>query len=760
MHKSVIQLQNIVSLRVLEQKSLRYAGNKQSHAATCHPTSPVVFPEKREHRVSTVNEDPHKAKAQEHRVDIDELSDLLGYDIFSGKLSFVKSSKSTGTDEQSGSGYANPGSTDAKLTSKTLSWGSQTLLLEDVVSVSYNTGLRNFNVHAYPLRKRSGGFSCIFNPKRSRKDFRFLASSSEEAIQWVSGFADLQCFVKCSPHPMSSSRKKSAKDLVASDPLFDQPYIKCKRPPRIFVILNPRSGHGRSSKVFHGKVQPIFELAGFKMEVVKTTAAGHARKLAATVDINTCPDGIVCVGGDGIINEVLNGLLNRDDRKEAISIPIGIIPAGSDNSLVWTVLGIRDPITAALSIVKGALTPTDVFAVQWIQTGAIHYGNTVSYFGFLSDVLELSEKYQKHFGPLRYFVAGFLKFLCLPKYSFELEYLPVTKEVQNEKKALDEEGKLDMPELYKDIMRRSRKEGIPRASSLSSIESIMSPSRMSGDLDTTGSTLASSEPSELVRGLDPKSKRLSSSKNNQVSGPEEVIHPHHHLSSTPNWPRTRSKPWMDNKGWSALNTENEFRFSWAPTTLTDKEDISSAISDPGPVWDVEPKWDGELIWDTEVNWDADDPIKLPGPPEDNVDLGMVKEPVPKLGEKWVVNKGKFLGILACNHSCKTVQSLSSQVIAPKAVHDDSSLDLLLVHGCGRLKLLKFFVYLQFGRHLSLPYVEYVKVKSLKLKATRNTSNGCGIDGELVHLNGQVICSLLHEQCHLIGRPARARAQQQ
>lgn len=27
------------------------------------------------------------------------------------------------------------------------------------------------------------------------------------------------------------------------------------------------------------------------MEVVKTTAAGHARKLAATVDINTCPDG-------------------------------------------------------------------------------------------------------------------------------------------------------------------------------------------------------------------------------------------------------------------------------------------------------------------------------------------------------------------------------------------------------------------------------------------------------------------------------------
>lgn len=53
-----------------------------------------------------------------------------------------------------------------------------------------------------------------------------------------------------------------------------------------------------------------------------------------------------------IIKQVLNGLLSRSDEKEAISIPIGIIPAGSDNSLVWTVLGVRDPVSAAIAIVK------------------------------------------------------------------------------------------------------------------------------------------------------------------------------------------------------------------------------------------------------------------------------------------------------------------------------------------------------------------------------------------------------------------------
>lgn len=50
--------------------------------------------------------------------------------------------------------------------------------------------------------------------------------------------------------------------------------------------------------------------------------------------------------------QVLNGLLSRSNPKEGVSIPIGIVPAGSDNSLVWTVLGVRDPISAALAIVK------------------------------------------------------------------------------------------------------------------------------------------------------------------------------------------------------------------------------------------------------------------------------------------------------------------------------------------------------------------------------------------------------------------------
>uniref|UniRef100_A0A0D9W7P9 DAGKc domain-containing protein n=1 Tax=Leersia perrieri TaxID=77586 RepID=A0A0D9W7P9_9ORYZ len=739
----VSDLENPTS-RSSSQKSSRRSGSRRSQKSAGQQSSPTVFPEKKSKSKSSrqkhlvFDKDSKKAKNNEQNNDVaDEKSNFLGYEIYSGKLFFDKKNRSTG-DQISANGKAN--TTDIRLTSKALVWGSSVLSLEDVVSVSYSSGAQHFIVHAYPSKKYFFG-----KTQRVRKDLRFIAPTVEEAISWVTCFAEQNIYVNILPRPPTSNTEQ---DTDGPFSLFDYPPIKCRTPQRILVILNPRSGHGRSCKVFHDKAEPIFKLAGFHMEVVKTTHAGHAKSLASTFDVSAFPDGIVCVGGDGIVNEVFNGLLSRSDRAEAVSIPVGIIPAGSDNSLVWTVLGVKDPISASLLIVKGGFTALDILAVEWIQSGLIHFGTTVSYYGFISDVLELSEKYQKKFGPLRYFVAGILKFFCLPSYFYELEYLPSSKEMVDHGKGTGQDN--GVSDIYHNVMRsRSKREGIPRASSLSSIDSIMTPSRMSlGDVDTSGSTAASTEPSDYVRGLDPKAKRLSLGRSNIVSEPEEVLHPQPHHGSF--WQRTRSKQRTERN--SVGVTTNDTRLSWAAPSMHDKEDISSTISDPGPIWDSEPKWDTGPKWDTDLTWEPDHQIELPGPPEN--EIGPTEELVPNLDDKWVVRKGHFLGVLVCNHSCKTVQSLSSQVIAPKANHDDNTLDLLLVGGRGRWKLLKFFVLLQFGRHLSLPYVEYVKVKSVKLKPGANTHNGCGIDGELCRVKGHVLCTLLREQCMLIGRQSR------
>ncbi|CAG7871945.1 hypothetical protein BRARA_F02587 [Brassica rapa] len=739
------------------QQSLRRLGLCSTGGAAQQQSSPVVFPEKRSKKAKKIsgNDDSQvkpKAAADEHRIDIvggggggDEKSDLLGSLVYAGKLVLDKRKSASGKDaatevqQPSSADVFNKKAVDARLTSKALVWGGSHLLqLDDVVSLTYNVGLRHFTVHAYPIGKGSCALSCFTKPKRRRKDFRFIAPTVEEAVQWVASFADQQCFINCLPHPLVS--KKQASSELFSVPIDTPPELvfRCKSAPKMLVILNPRSGHGRSIKVFHDVVEPIFKLAGIKMEVVKTTKAGHARELASTVDISLCSDGIICVGGDGIINEVLNGLFTRSNQKERVTIPIGIVPAGSDNSLVWTVLGVRDPISAALSIVKGGLTATDVFAVEWIRTGVMHFGMTVSYYGFVSDVLELSEKYQKRFGPMRYLVAGFLKFMCLPKYSYEVEYLPAQKEDAEGNTGLEKEV-VDVQDLYMDVMRRSSREGMPRASSLSSIDSIMTPSL--GELDTCSSTHASNEPSEYVRGIDPKMKRMSSGRRD-VGAEPEVIHPQGQ-STTPNWPRTRSKT----RGWMGLTSVQDpppsTRCSWGNTGAHDREDISSTVSDPGPIWDAGPKWDSEPS-----AWDVENPIELPGPPED-IETGLRRQTItPIYEDKWVARKGHFLGIMVCNHACRTVQS--SQVVAPNSEHDDGTMDMILVHGCGRLRLLRFFILLQTGRHLSLPYVECVKVKSVKVKAGKQTHDSCGIDGELFALNGEVISTMLPEQCRLIG----------
>lgn len=49
------------------------------------------------------------------------------------------------------------------------------------------------------------------------------------------------------------------------------------------------------------------------------------------------------------------------------------------------ILGFLLLATEIFCCFQGGLTATDVFAVEWIQTGVIHFGMTVSYYGFVGD---------------------------------------------------------------------------------------------------------------------------------------------------------------------------------------------------------------------------------------------------------------------------------------------------------------------------------------------------------------------------------------
>lgn len=126
-------------------------------------------------------------------------------------------------------------------------------------------------------------------------------------------------------------------------------------------------------------------------------------------------------------------------------------------------------------------------------------------------------------------------------------------------------------------------------------------------------------------------------------------------------------------------------------------------------------------------------------------------------DKWESRSGTYLGVIMCNHECKTVQCMKTQSLAPRAEHDDGVVHLLLVRNVGRLQLMRFFLLMQFGRHLSLPFVEYSKARAVWLKPAPGAHHCCGVDGELLTLDGPITTRVQPHSCQLIGKRQRALA---
>ncbi len=97
-------------------------------------------------------------------------------------------------------------------------------------------------------------------------------------------------------------------------------------PKAMLLILNPTAGRRRPG-LANAVVRHVRQ-EGWTVDVVQTEAAGDARRLAATCDSRRY--GVIAVaGGDGTINEVINGLAGRADDAPAV----GIVPLGTANVL-------------------------------------------------------------------------------------------------------------------------------------------------------------------------------------------------------------------------------------------------------------------------------------------------------------------------------------------------------------------------------------------------------------------------------------------
>lgn len=104
-----------------------------------------------------------------------------------------------------------------------------------------------------------------------------------------------------------------------------------------YFIVNPNARRGLGEKIWR-KLERRIQHSGIEYEVLLTGAQGDARKIAAELtEDSTQPCTIIAVGGDGTVNEILDGM-SFDGQ-----VTLGYIPTGSGNDLARSLRLPRSP---------------------------------------------------------------------------------------------------------------------------------------------------------------------------------------------------------------------------------------------------------------------------------------------------------------------------------------------------------------------------------------------------------------------------------
>lgn len=99
--------------------------------------------------------------------------------------------------------------------------------------------------------------------------------------------------------------------------------MEAEKNKKVLIIFNPEAGQ-RAIQKFNRIVEELKENE-LLIDIIKTQYSGHA-KIIAQENVNNNYDMLIAAGGDGTINEVLNGMYPT-------LVPFAIIPLGTANVL-------------------------------------------------------------------------------------------------------------------------------------------------------------------------------------------------------------------------------------------------------------------------------------------------------------------------------------------------------------------------------------------------------------------------------------------
>ena len=101
--------------------------------------------------------------------------------------------------------------------------------------------------------------------------------------------------------------------------------------PYTKVIVNPTAGAGKTAREWP-RIKSLFRRYGIRFEYELTGGPGHATELARSAALDNY-DMVVSVGGDGTINEIVNGIYTSGNIERTT---LGIISTGTGGDYIRT----------------------------------------------------------------------------------------------------------------------------------------------------------------------------------------------------------------------------------------------------------------------------------------------------------------------------------------------------------------------------------------------------------------------------------------
>ena len=164
---------------------------------------------------------------------------------------------------------------------------------------------------------------------------------------------------------------------------------------KLLFIVNPRAGKTKSRAPLFDAVS-IYSEAGFLVSVRMTSRRGEATELAE--ELGADYDLVVCHGGDGTLNETVNGVMRIPREKRPA---VSYLPGGSTNDFAASLNISSDPAEAARSAMR--LQPRELDVGRFGERNFVY---VASFGAFTKTTYTVPQDIKNVFGHFAYMLDG------------------------------------------------------------------------------------------------------------------------------------------------------------------------------------------------------------------------------------------------------------------------------------------------------------------------------------------------------------------